>query len=277
MEPSIPETTQHETAPATGQLRLFDLESSIFQNTRKLRIWSPPGYDDPENKDRHYPIFYLNDGQNLFDPATAFAGVDWQVDEAAIRLIGEGKIPPLILCGIDNTQKDRIREYIPYRTLNPRLMRPQGKRYPDFLLSEVMPLVNRHYRVARGPENTGFGGSSLGALISLYTVLDHPGVIGRLLLESPSLFISNRRLLKYSRAFRDWPGRIFLAIGTAETGNPDKDEPVVEDVRELEALLRRSGLGPDRLLVEIEQGGHHSEADWARRFPAALEFLFRTG
>jgi enterochelin esterase-like enzyme len=93
-----------------------------------LRVWVPPGYSAPENQSRHYPVFYLNDGQNLFDPATAYIGVDWQADEAADRLIRDGKIPPLIIVGIDNAQKDRPKEYLPYRSFHPPVMRPQGKR-----------------------------------------------------------------------------------------------------------------------------------------------------
>ena len=167
--PQRQEAKSSRTLP--GELRLHELQSRIFRNTRMLRVWLPPGYSAPENQGRHYPVFYLNDGQNLFDPATAYIGVDWQADEAADRLIRENRIPPLILVGIDNAQKDRAREYLPYRSFNPPVMRPQGKRYPDFLLNEVMPFLYQHYRIARGPENTGLGGSSLGAIISLYTAM----------------------------------------------------------------------------------------------------------
>jgi predicted alpha/beta superfamily hydrolase len=268
---SSPGTDDVELA---GELRLHELQSRIFRNTRMLRVWLPPGYSAPENQVRHYPVFYLNDGQNLFDPATAYIGVDWQADEAADRLIREGKIPPLIIVGIDNAQKDRAREYLPYRALNPPVMRPQGKRYPDFLMNEVMPFLYQRYRIARGPENTGLGGSSLGAIISLYTVMDRPGIFGRLLLESPSLFVSNRQLLKSSRAFRQWPARIFMAMGTKEAGSEDRDRQVVNDVRELGRTLRRAGLGGERLLVKIDEGATHNEAEWAKRFPEALTFLF---
>jgi predicted alpha/beta superfamily hydrolase len=257
-----------------GELQLHEFQSRIFRNTRMLRVWLPPGYSVPENRGRYYPVFYLNDGQNLFDPATAYIGVDWQADEAADRLIRENSIPPLIIVGIDNAQKDRPKEYLPYRSFNPPVMRPQGKRYPDFLLNEVMPFLYERYRIARGPENTGLGGSSLGAIISLFTAMDRPGIFGRLLLESPSLFVSNRRLLKSSRAFRQWPGKIFMAIGTSEAGGEDRDRQVVKDVRELEHALRHGGLGEDRLLVRIDEGATHSEKEWAKRFPEALEFLF---
>lgn len=257
-----------------GDLRLHEFRSGVFQNTRFLRVWLPPGYDDPENSERYYPVFYLNDGQNLFDRAIAFGGVEWDVDGTADRLIREGSVPPMILVGIDNAQKDRMKEYVPYRALNPPILRPKGKRYPEFLIHEVMPFLFERYRLARGPENTGIGGSSLGALISLFVVLDQPGIFGRLLLESPSLFVSNRRLLKYSHAFRKWPERIFMAIGTREAGRADQDLQTVNDVLHLERTLRRAGLADDRLKVVISEGAAHSEGEWARRFPDALSFLF---
>ena len=84
---------------ATGDLRLHEFRSRIFRNTRFLRVWLPPGYDDAENAGRHYPVLYLNDGQNLFESATAFAGIEWQVDETADRLIREGAVPPHDYCG----------------------------------------------------------------------------------------------------------------------------------------------------------------------------------
>jgi predicted alpha/beta superfamily hydrolase len=271
------EASQSATAPShsvVGDLRLHEFQSRIFNNKRMLRVWLPPGYDAPENKDRHYPIFYLNDGQNLFDRATAFAGVEWQVDETADRLIRQNQVSPLIIVGIDHGQKDRAREFLAYRSMNPPVLRPQGKRYPEFLLNEVMPYLYLRYRIARGPENTGLGGSSLGAIVSLYTAIDRPGIFGRLLLESPSLFVCNRRMLKYSHAFRQWPQRIFLAMGTKEAGREDKDKQIVEDVRELERILRREGLRDDRLRVTIAEGAIHSESEWAKRFPGALTFLF---
>jgi predicted alpha/beta superfamily hydrolase len=259
---------------ATGDLRLHEFRSRVFRNTRFLRVWLPPGYDETENTNRNYPVLYLNDGQNLFEPSTSFTGVDWQVDETADRLIREGVVPPMIIVGIDNAGKDRIREYMPYRSVQPMIMRVQGIRYPDFLMREVMPFVARNYRVATGPENTGLGGSSLGALISLYTATARPGFFGRLLLESPSLWATNRQMIKNSRRVRVWPERIFTAIGTAEAGRKDKDRSAVDDVRELAAILRRAGLDDKRLALTIEEGATHHESAWARRFPSALSFLF---
>ncbi|MGA8867706.1 MAG: alpha/beta hydrolase-fold protein [Candidatus Sulfotelmatobacter sp.] len=261
-------------AGALGDLRLHEFRSRIFRNTRFLRVWLPPGYDERENGGRRYPVLYLNDGQNLFEAATSFTGVEWQADETADRLIREGAIAPMILVGIDNAARDRIREYMPHRSLHPMMMRVQGRHYPDFLIKEVMPFVSRTYRVAAGAENTGLGGSSLGALIALYTAMVRPGVIGRLLLESPSLWASHRQLIKDSRAVRVWPERMFLAAGTAEGGSPERSRAVLNDVRELAGILRRAVLTEKRLRLVIEEGAGHNEAAWAGRFPEGLQFLF---
>ncbi len=260
-----------------GDLRLHEFTSRIFRNKRFVRVWLPPRYEAPENSTRNYPVLYLNDGQNLFEKATAFGGVEWGVDETLDRLIRQEVIPPLIAVGIDNAQADRMKEYLPYRSLQPRILWPRGKQYPEFLLREVIPFVCERYRIARGPENTGLGGSSLGALIALYTVMDRPGIFGRLLLESPSLFVSHRRALKASRSLRQWPDKIFLAIGTREAGREDKDRRVVADVQVLERNLRRAGMDGRRLRVKVDEGATHSEAEWAKRFPDALTFLFGNG
>jgi predicted alpha/beta superfamily hydrolase len=188
-------------------------------------------------------------------------------------LIAEQKIPALIIVGIDNT-KHRAREYIPYRSQDPRVFLAKGKCYPDFLRHEVMPLIERSYPVLKGPENTGLGGSSLGGLITLYTQLAAPGVFGRLLIESPSLFVANRKILDESRRFRNWPSRVYVGMGTREVGNAEKDAKIVGDVRELEFILREAGLDARQLEVRIDDGATHSESAWAARFPGALKFLY---
>jgi predicted alpha/beta superfamily hydrolase len=257
---------------AGGTLRLHELRSRIFRNTRLVRVWLPPDYE--KGGGARYPVLYLNDGQNLFEASTAFGGVHWRVGETATRLILEKKIPPLIIVGIDNTGKNRASEYLPYQSRDPKVLVVKGTSYPKFLKREVMPLVEHRYAVLTGPENTGLGGSSLGGLITLYAQLAAPGIFGRLMIESPSLFVANRRILAECRKFRAWPFRLYLGMGTQEVGDARKDEKVTNDVRELAKILHDAKLGEDWLKVRIEEGAGHSEAAWAARFPDALAFLF---
>ena len=224
------------------------------------------------------PSLYLNDGQNLFEPATSFNGVEWQVDETADRLIRERQIPPLIIVGIDNAGKDRIREYMPHRSFQPMMLRVQGTRYPSFLIKEVMPFRGAPLPGRIGSsENTGFGGSSLGALIALYTVAVSPGMFGRLLLESPSLWASNRQMIRQSRTVRRWPERVFSRRVAAEAG---ARIGIAAWSMTYTNSLQSSIVGvwtARRLRLVVDQGAPHHESAWARRFPDALSFLFAEG
>src|ERR1700681_486870 len=95
----------------TGNIcRHPSFESRILRNHRDVLVYLPRHYR--RTRDR-YPVLYLQDGQNVFDAATSFTGVEWGVDETAERLIQEKLIEPLIIVAIANTGKDRIHEYAP--------------------------------------------------------------------------------------------------------------------------------------------------------------------
>ena len=255
---------------------MFDIHelSSVYLGlTRRLTVWLPPQLRTKQ-VDR-YPVLYLNDGQNLFDPARAFGGNTWRVAETAKRLIRTGRIPPLLVVGIDHGGVRRGREYLPVAdTQNPTATEPLGREYAEFVTREVMPFIARTYPIARGPSNTGFGGSSYGAVAVLNTAMIKPGKFGKLLIESPSLYVGNKYLLRRAGSVARWPSRVYLGVGTAETRSPERNHETVADVLELEQMLRRAGLGVRRLRVIVEPGGTHSEAAWAHRLPSALEFLY---
>ena len=221
------------------------------------------------------PVLYLNDGQYRFDPARAFAGVTWRVAETIERLVGERRIPPLLVVGIDHGGPARAREYLPVADArNPQRERPQGRAYAGFVADEVIPFVERTYPVLRRASARGFGGSSYGAVAALFTALERPGLFGRLLLESPSLYEGNGYLLRRARRAPRWPLRIYLGVGTKETSRDEINRETVDNVRTLASILRNAGLGERRLQVTIRDGASHSEAAWADRLPTALEFLF---
>lgn len=266
---SIP-YSQKPACTATGDLEIVLFESKVFPTPRKLRILLPAGYRLAAYRNRRYPVLYLNDGQNLFDVCTSqFNPEEWRVDETVSDLIAHGKLEPLIVVGIDNGGKRlRPREYLPYGddTLKPPERNPQGKLYPWFLLDEVVPFIEAHYRVQPGAASRALGGSSYGAGIALFTVVERPGSFGGLLLESPSIYADDYHLLKEAKSVKEWPRRIFIGNGTVS-------EPV-DDVKRLESLLQKAGVGPDRLRAVIQNGGAHSEKWWAQRLPGALQFLF---
>ncbi len=278
--PGVTTITSFDTGHTViGVLEIVPFTSKIFHNTRMLRVWLPANYGSPFNAHRSYPVLYLQDAQNLFDEATSDAG-EWHVDETTEHLVGSFKIPPMMVVGIDYAGEKRSSEYLPYADPHheqydvpvPKELR--GKDYATFLLTEVMPFIEKKYRVSRGAANTGIGGASYGAVISLYTVLQHPGIFGHVLVESPVLGVGDGQLLKDAEKATQLPQRMFVAVGTNETKDAEYNAQIVKSVEELQTILRKKGMGPDRLKVVVEEGAVHNEAAWSRRLPEAMLFLY---
>lgn len=251
-----------------------DIQSIYLGLTRRITVWLPPGYRRRLRTHR-YSVLYLNDGQNLFDPARSFAGATWQVGETAADLVRRRRIPPILIVGIDHGSERRGREYLPVEdTQNPTGKRALGREYAEFVTREVIPFIARTYPVLRTASATGFGGSSYGGVAALYTALIKPGIFGRLLIESPSLYVGGGHLLRLARRAERWPSRVYLGVGTAETSRQDVNEQTVGNVVKLARILRKAGLGERRMRLRVAEGATHSEGAWAARLPEALEFLY---
>ena len=262
---------------ASGDLRLHSLESRIFGNSRTIRVLLPPGYDAPENQSRRYPVLYMLDGQNLFDACLSdVSHQEWGVDETVQRLVAERKIPPLIVVGVDHAGKDRAHEYLPYKDYvgGPDMGEPAGKRFPDFLTGEVMPLVDGRYRTLQGQPNTGIGGSSYGGVASLYALLAKPGHFGYGLIESPTLWVGMGQPVRDTDPLIAMPARVFMAFGGKEADDPAVSDKMIGLVRRVEANFRAAGYDDSNIRVVIEPEALHSEPAWASRLPGALTFLF---
>jgi predicted alpha/beta superfamily hydrolase len=261
----------------SGDLRLHTLESRIFGNSRTIRVLLPAGYDAPENQSRRYPVLYLLDGQNLFDACLSdVSHHEWGVDETVYRLIAERKIPPLIVVGVDHAGKDRAHEYLPYKDYvgGPDMAEPAGRRFPEFLVNEVMPLVDGRYRTLTGQPNTGIGGSSYGGVASLYALLAQPGRFGYGLIESPTLWVGMGQPVRDTDPLVALPAKVFLGFGGKEAGNPAVNDKMVGLVRRVEANFRAAGYDDSNIRAVVDPQALHTETAWAARLPGALEFLF---
>jgi enterochelin esterase-like enzyme len=262
-------------AAAGGDLRRLEVQGGAFAvGTRELLVWVPPGYDDPKNASATYPVLYMHDAQNLFQPGP-FG--EWKLDEAAFDLIRKGEMRPIIIVGIPHAGDLRVSEYLPVDALDG--VEPRGTAHADWLVREVVPRVSRAFRVKGGPENTGVGGSSLGAAVALHAAMKHPEVFGIVLAES--LPLRTGRAAAWD-AWLDsapaWPGRIYLGMGGAEAGRSpgqaDRNAQYVSAVKGLDERLKKAGMGPGARLTIIEPDALHNEEAWARRVPQALAFLF---
>lgn len=236
---------------------------------RRVRVWTPNGY--AEDTARRYPVLYLQDGQNVFDDASAFGGTGWQAHRTAQKLIDRRKIEPPILVGIDNAGGHRTDDYTPVPWLGKG---GHADEYADLLLAEIMPFVNGRYRTKPGPASTAIGGSSLGGLFGLCAGIRLHTVFGHIAAMSPSVFWANGHLLRVLARRPKLPVRIWLDSGSRETAN------LRSGIEELVALLVAKGWQKHRTVARADlrhlnaKGGRHDEASWGRRFDRVLKFLF---
>ncbi|MBI2682832.1 MAG: alpha/beta hydrolase [Acidobacteriales bacterium] len=253
--------------PDNPRLRTHsNFRSKFLPEHRDIVVYLPVGYD--EHPTRHYPVLYLNDGQNLFDPTTAFGGNDWRVDETADALITAHIVEPIIMVGVYNTGNKRIEEYTP--TADERMGGGHADRYGRMLVEEIKPFIDQRYRTHTDPHNTGLGGSSLGGLVSIYLGFTYPHVFGKLAVLSPSVWWNNKSILDIVSATLPKPRlKIWLDIGTRETDTAVGDAELLCDV-----LVEHGWrLGDDLHFCEAE-GAEHNEQAWASRIGSVLEYLF---
>jgi predicted alpha/beta superfamily hydrolase len=248
--------------------RRTDFRSDLLGTTRGVWVYLPPHYArEPE---RRFPVLYLQDGQNVFDGATAFlAGKEWEVDETVERLSEAGRIEPIIVVAVDNGGDRRGFEYLPTR--DRRVGDGGGAAlYARMLVEELKPWVDRTYRTRPGRESTGIGGSSFGGVLALHAGLSRPDVVSRVAALSTSAWVDDRFLVRFVDALPAKPRtRVWTDIGTREGSS------AVADARALRDALVRKGWreGEDLRHVEAE-GAVHDETAWAKRMPEVLEFLF---
>ena len=257
-------------APPHPRVHIHHLFHSRFLPTdRDVSVYVPPGYDEHPN--RSYPVLYLQDGQNLFDPRTSFVpGRTWKVAETADAEVGAHAVDPLIIVGIANAGDQRLTEYTPTRDW--KMGGGDADKYGKLLVHELLPFIRANYRVRHGVEHTGLGGSSLGGLVSLYLGLQYPEIFGKLAIMSPSVWWNHKSILGWvnerSPGLTQRP-RIWLDVGDAE------GRRTLADTDLLSSRMQALGWRPARdLHYERVPGGTHDEAAWAQRVGPMLRFLF---
>lgn len=248
-----------------------DVPSIWIDGPRRVTVWTPGPQDPgpPGPQDPRTPLLILHDGQNLFDPDRAHRpGHTWQVAETAAKLVEEGRIPPLVIAGIDHGAEDRIVEMTPTEGNHPGA--GQASRYGRFVVEELVPFIETEYGIDTGAGRLAMGGSSLGGIATLAIAQQYPARFGRLLLMSPSLWWDDGVMLARARRQPLVPStRVWLDVGLKE------GRQTAAHVRRLRRLLTDQ-LDAGNVHGIEDPLGDHSEDRWASRLPDALAWLFGT-
>ncbi len=268
-----PRTVKPRAHTARPTVSVLDTAFAIPQLGRTRRVWLylPPDYATTTTR---YPVLYLQDGQNVFDAATSFAG-EWGVDETLDSLHAAGD-PGAIVVAIDNGGSRRTDEYLPWPSAVPGLGGGEGARYAYFLVRTLKPYIDAHYRTRPDRLDTGIGGSSLGGLISFYAALAYPQVFGRVLVFSPSFFV-NPAIFALARAARPVKpaSRFYFVSGLNEGGPGPLFQAIPSGQRAMVDTLAAAGFNVrSDVRTLIPADGAHAEWFWRREFPAAYRWLF---
>lgn len=245
-------------------IELIDKGFEIPQLGKNRRIWAllPHDYHDC---DKHYPVLYLQDAQNLFSDEAPFGS--WSVDKHLMDLSARG-IGELIVICIDHGGSERIQEYSPY--FHRKFGDGQGKDYANFIIETLKPYVDSHYRTKPERKYSGIGGSSMGGLISAYIGIVHPKYFSRLMIFSPSFWYSDEIYFDAFKYNYTLPMRMFIYAGEKET------RFMSQHIHQFKNALMHGAFSSNltKFNIVIDPEGQHQEKYWGAIFPAAVEYLF---
>jgi len=266
--------------------RLADFASRHVA-ARHVDVWLPPGFEPG----RGHAVLYMHDGQMLFDASTTWNKQAWAVDAVAAPLLAARTLRPFMVVGVWNNGAARHAEYFPQKFL-PHLQppalreryvaealqgRPRADAYLRFLVEELKPAIDARFRPSTAAADTFLMGSSMGGLISIYGLLEHPRVFGGAAALSTHWIGSGQAndeipaaALAYLADGLPRPGeqRIYMDRGTTEL-----DAQYAAAQPRIDALMRDRGFAPPGFVTRVFEGAGHNEADWHRRLHIPLTFL----
>jgi predicted alpha/beta superfamily hydrolase len=283
------------TIEAKDKVLVMAFESA-YVKARKVQIYLPKEYE--ENPSKHFPVLYMQDGQNLFDPQTAYKGRAWELDKSSRNAIKNNEISPCIIVGISNVDT-RFFEYFPqkatvYLTKDDYVLMEQGgleqasdtsnylaDNYLKFLVNELKPFIDKNYRTKTEAASTAIGGSSSGALISLYAICEYPQIFGQAACISThwSVLFDNE-FISPSESIRTYlkhklpdpkTHRIYFDHGTLAIDRFYE----VHQIKVDQLMLEKGYIKGKNWETLKFEGATHSEDSWKKRSNVFLQFLFK--
>lgn len=279
-----------------GTIQRLENFKSNYVDSRNVDVWLPDGYSNTQK----YAVLYMHDGNMLYDAATTWNKQSWEVDEAAGKLIQEGKTKPFIVVGIWNNGQKRHPEYFPQKTYESlsltqkdsitaqlqkagrtkEIFQPISDLYLKFLVTELKPYIDNHFSTFKNKENTVIAGSSMGGLISMYAICEYPEVFrGAACISThwPGTFSTQNNPIP--DAFINY---MDLHLPNPKThtiyfdyGNKTLDALYPDLQKKVDALMQKKSFTNANWSTQFFEGKDHSEKSWAERLHIPLQFLLK--
>ena len=245
-----PEWSRSHPDTQCGRLETLTISPGAFDDERDIQVYLPREF----RPDKSYPLLICHDGRDY----QRFSSIIPVLD----NLIYRHELLPIIVAFTNGVQRN-----IEYGA-NPQ--------QADFIVQDVLPVLEKNYNIKSGPENRGLMGASFGGVTSLYTAWKYPNVFHRLLLQSGSFVFTDigdhgrselwDPVVTFVNALRQDPsdikGRMFISCGTFES--------LIYYNRSLAPVFRANGV--DLRYVESQDG--HNWINWRDRLRDGLTWLF---
>ena len=246
----VPSWTNPDPETREGHLEEHEIASDVFGEKRPFQLYFPARYRTM----RRYPLLVVHDG----DDYVRFSNLKTVLDNLIHRL----EIPSMVVALIQSP--DRMREYA------------DDPRHAEFLVRELVPLLERRYPLLAQPSARGLMGASFGAVASLAAAWRYPSFFGNLMLQSGSFVFTDvgqhdrgpvfDQVVRFVNEFRDNPGRpserVFMSCGQYES--------LIYYNRSLYPMLQQTGM---QVRFSESRDGHNWE-NWRDRLREGLSYLF---
>lgn len=273
--------------------RILDFKSK-FTSPHTIDVWLPEDY----SSQKKYAVVYMQDGQMLFDSSNTWNKQEWKVDETLGKLKTENKIIDCIVVGIYNREEYRYADYFPEdilqklsdeqrnEILDKQLKNsPSANNYLKFIVEELKPFIDNKYSTLSTKENTLIMGSSMGAVISLYTVCKYPNVFGKAACLSTHWPVLSAKVFNLSitinvaEEFRKYISEKIdvsnHSVFYFDHGDKTLDSLYEPYQQKVDSLFKQKGFTEINFVSKKFPGEDHSEKSWSKRLYIPFEFLLK--
>jgi len=232
------------------------------------------------NTQKRYPVLYMHDGQNLFDAKTGYKNMTWGILEAFEE---NPKLPEVIIVGIENGGEKRSDELVPIPFNFSNIGNPEygedtygGKTddYLCFIINQVKPYIDKHFRTYKSAKNTAIMGSSFGGVSSMYAACHYNNYFSRFGCLSNAWYVVQDEMEKMiQKSDLSKVKKLYMDVGTKESSKALNNELYISSNNKVYDIIKDK-LDPSKLKYEIIEGAKHYETAWAKRLPVIIRFLF---
>lgn len=244
-----------------GNLTTLWYDSPSLGINRRMIVYTPYGYNSPANKRVKYPVLYLLHGGGGDEEAWTSMGRAAQIMD---NLIQKGLAKPMIVVmpnGNPNQQAASIMG-LPTTDLDPRAPE-NANAYVKSLVTEIVPFIEKNYRVIAKPASRAIAGLSMGGGHTLAASALYPGKFGYICPLSIGT-TQSAELDKQLKAVKKGGYKLYwLACGTSDF--------LYDRAKELDAALTKNGL----IHTFFVSDGGHEWKNWRLYLNTFAPLLFK--